>query len=79
MSVRIVVGGSSCIPTSLNHDIITPLNAIAGFSNLLENTSEEEQEEYIQTINRNTDFLLELVDDVLKLSPLQDNSSTSTE
>lgn len=64
---------------NMSHDIITPLNAIVGFSNLLENASEEEQEEFIRMINHNTEILLKLVDDVLKLSSLQNDSSTSTE
>lgn len=64
---------------NMSHDIITPLNAIIGFSNLLENASEEEQEEFIRMINHNTDILLKLVDDVLKLSSLQNDDSTPTE
>lgn len=64
---------------NMSHEIITPLNAIVGFSNLLGNASEEVQEECIRMINQNTETLLGLVDDVLKLpSSIQNDDSSTT-
>ena len=58
---------------NMSHEIRTPLNAIVGFSNLLisENDFEEsEKHEFIETINRNCDLLLVLINDVLEISRL---------
>lgn len=61
---------------SVSHEIRTPLNAIVGFSTLLDEVSEEEQDEYISIINENTELLLKLVNDVLDLSKLEANNFT---
>lgn len=56
---------------NVSHEIRTPLNAIVGFSALLNDVSEEEQEEFINIINENTELLLKLINDVLDLSQLE--------
>ena len=59
---------------NMSHEIRTPLNAIVGFSNILasgEEISIEEKEEYISTINKNSDLLLKLVNDILELSRIE--------
>lgn len=56
---------------NVSHEIRTPLNAIVGFSALLNEVSEEEQEEFINIINENTELLLKLINDVLDLSRLE--------
>lgn len=56
---------------NVSHEIRTPLNAIVGFSALLNDASEEEQDDFIRIINENTDLLLKLVGDVLDLSKLE--------
>lgn len=59
---------------NISHEIRTPLNAIVGFSNLLTSNmelEEEEKQEYVDTINRNTDILLNLINDILELSRLE--------
>lgn len=56
---------------NVSHEIRTPLNAIVGFSALLDDASEEEQDEFINIINTNTDLLLKLINDVLDLSKLE--------
>ena len=47
------------------------MNAIVGFSALLDEVSEDEQEEFIDIINKNTELLLKLINDVLDLSQLE--------
>ena len=59
---------------NMSHEIRTPLNSIVGFSNIL--TSDEEltlddKQEYIDTINKNSDLLLKLVNDILELSRIE--------
>lgn len=56
---------------NVSHEIRTPLNAIVGFSALLNDVTEEEQEEFINIINENTELLLKLINDVLDLSQLE--------
>lgn len=58
--------------SSISHEIRTPLNGIVGFSELLINDiSEEEKEICTTTINQNSEFLLNLVNNVLDLSRLE--------
>lgn len=58
---------------NMSHEIRTPLNAIVGFSNLLDERgiTPEERKEYVELINRNTDTLLVLVNDILDLSSME--------
>lgn len=60
---------------NVSHEIRTPLNAIVGFSSLLnEELTQNEQTEFVDIINKNTDLLLKMVNDVLDLSKLEANS-----
>lgn len=59
---------------NVSHEIRTPLNAIVGFSALLNDVTKEEQADFISIINTNTDLLLKLVNDVLDLSILENDS-----
>lgn len=62
----------SAFLANMSHEIRTPLNAIVGFSNLLQQTTDpEEQEEYIGIINQNNDLLLRLISDILDLSKIE--------
>lgn len=59
---------------NMSHEIRTPLNSIVGFSNILASDielEEEDKQEYIETINRNSDLLLKLVNDILELSRME--------
>lgn len=59
---------------NMSHEIRTPLNAIVGFANLLasdQQLAEEDRKEFIDTINRNCELLLKLINDVLELSRLE--------
>lgn len=59
---------------NMSHEIRTPLNAIVGFSNILaadEELEPDERCEYIKTINKNSDLLLMLINDILELSRLE--------
>lgn len=62
----------SVFMANMSHEIRTPLNAIVGFSNLLVdmNTSPE-GESFRETINKNNDLLLQLVDDILDFSKIE--------
>lgn len=54
---------------NMSHDIRTPLNTIIGFSQLLTETqSREELLDYSQLIKDNTHFLVDMIDDIVRLS-----------
>ena len=65
----------SAFLANMSHEIRTPLNAIVGFSNLLSDgeipADSEEGREFVQLINRNCDYLLALVSDILDLSRIE--------
>ena len=59
---------------NMSHEIRPPLNAIVGFSNILaldDGVSPEERLEYIGSINKNSDLLLKLINDILELSRIE--------
>lgn len=59
---------------NMSHEIRTPLNSIVGFANILavdEALSTEERQEYIDTINKNSELLLKLINDILELSRIE--------
>ncbi|MBF0186836.1 MAG: PAS domain S-box protein [Magnetococcales bacterium] len=56
---------------TMSHEIRTPLNTILGMGELLQDASlEEKQREYVQTLNRSSEALLSLINDILDLSNL---------
>ena len=56
----------------MSHEIRTPLNSIVGFSSLLAETEDsEEQAEYSGIIQNNTELLLQLINDILDLSKIE--------
>jgi len=57
---------------NMSHEIRTPLNAIIGFSELLQNTVENEKHKnYIKTINTAGNSLLMIINDILDLSKIE--------
>src|SRR5574344_83778 len=57
---------------NMSHEIRTPLNSIVGFSSLLkENINSEERDTSIQMIEKNSDMLIRLVNDILDFSRLE--------
>ncbi|HPP52225.1 MAG TPA: ATP-binding protein, partial [Thermoguttaceae bacterium] len=58
--------------TNISHEIRTPMTAILGYSELLlEELSGSPLKEYLQTIQRNGQYLLQLLDDILDLSKIE--------
>jgi len=59
---------------NMSHEIRTPLNGILGFTQLLETTPlNKEQQEYISIINSSSDNLLAIINDILDLSKMSAN------
>lgn len=61
---------------NISHEIRTPLNAIVGFSKLIisDVCLEDEKKQYAEIIERNSEILLNLFNDILDLSALEAGS-----
>lgn len=58
---------------NMSHEIRTPLNAIVGFSGVLvsNDVSDEEKVQYCDIIQKNSDLLLHLINDILDISRME--------
>ena len=58
---------------NMSHEIRTPLNAIVGFSNVLvgDDATSEEKAQYCDIIQKNSDLLLHLINDILDISRME--------
>lgn len=59
---------------NMSHEIRTPLNGIVGFTELLKDTSlGEEQNEFVEIIEKSSENLLEIINNILDLSKIESN------
>ncbi|MBR9999796.1 MAG: PAS domain S-box protein [Cyclobacteriaceae bacterium] len=57
---------------NMSHEIRTPMNGIIGMIDLLEGTTiTEEQRDYVQTIKKSSETLLNILNDILDLSKIE--------
>ena len=56
---------------NISHEIRTPMNAIIGFSGILAEELTDQQKIYIDTVNKSSQSLLLLVDDILDASKIE--------
>lgn len=66
---------------NMSHDIRTPMNAIIGFSTLLEKNfyDEEKRRDYFEKLRSSSNFLLELVNNVLEMARIESGKMTLDE
>jgi signal transduction histidine kinase/CheY-like chemotaxis protein len=59
---------------NMSHEIRTPLNGIVGFTELLKDTDlQEEQSEFVEIIEKSSENLLEIINNILDLSKIESN------
>jgi signal transduction histidine kinase len=65
----------SAFLANMSHEIRTPLNAIVGFSSLISDPDipESEKVDFEGQIQRNSDYLLSLIEDIIDLSKIESN------
>lgn len=65
----------------MSHELRTPLNAILGFTQLISRdpSTSTEAQEYLGIINRSSEHLLALINDVLEMSRIEAGETVLTE
>jgi signal transduction histidine kinase len=68
----------SAFLANMSHEIRTPLNAIVGFSSLISDPDipECDKVDFEGQIQRNSDYLLSLIEDIIDLSKIESNQLT---
>lgn len=63
---------------NMSHDIRTPMNAIVGFSNLLEKNikNEEKSREYIKKIQSSGNILLTIINQIIEMTRIESGKTT---
>ncbi len=56
---------------NISHEIRTPMNSIIGFSQLLDDATDNERTEYIDNINKQGDILLKLINDIIDVAQIE--------
>lgn len=59
---------------NMSHEIRTPLNGVIGFTELLKNTGlDDEQQDYVDTIEKSSENLLTIINNILDVSKIESN------
>jgi signal transduction histidine kinase len=65
---------------NMSHDIRTPMNAIIGYTNLaMKEENSPAVDDYLTKINRSSEQLLELINDILEMSRIENDKVQPTE
>lgn len=70
----------SAFLANMSHEIRTPLNAIVGFSSLIaesdQDMNDEDKKMYREQVLSNSDYLLNLIEDIIDVSKIESNQLT---
>jgi PAS domain S-box-containing protein len=80
VEAKAAIRAKSTFLANMSHELRSPLNSIIGFSKVLADQMvgplNDKQERFVQTIHRNGNYLLELIDGILDLSKIEVGQTT---